>query len=137
MKPLWLAILCAALVIGCGDDSGRIGVSGKVRVDGEPLAAGSILFEPMEETKSPSSGTDIKDGIFNIPRDKGPMPGKFRVAIHSQRPTGKQIAAHSPAPPGTLVDEIGEAIPEHYNARSTLIVEIRSGKPLDFDIHGK
>ncbi len=42
---------------GCGS-ADRANVSGKVTLDGQPLETGSIAFEPIEGTQSPSAGAD-------------------------------------------------------------------------------
>ncbi len=63
------------------------------------------------------------------------MAGKYRVIIRSQRKTGKKIAAGSPAPPGTLVDETVEAVPDRYNKQSQLRAEVKVGNnPLNFEL---
>jgi len=65
-------------------------------------------------------------------------PGLYRVEIHAPRKTGKQIAAGSPAPPGTMVDEEVEAVPEKYNRQSTLQKELKAGpNPIDLEVTSK
>jgi len=131
-----IAILTTALCCwGCGPGGDRAGVSGKITLDGQPLPSGSIAFEPIEGTQSPSAGAEIRDGSYAIDRDKGPTSGKFRVKINSQRKTGKKIAAGSPAPPGTLVDETVEAVPARYNKQSQLRAELKAGSnPVHFEL---
>ncbi len=55
-------------------------------------------------------------------------PCTFRVEIRAQRKTGNKIAAGSPAPPGTMIDETEEAIPARYNNESTLRVDVTTGR---------
>lgn len=121
------------LACGCGDKT--IAISGRVTLDGEALEAGSINFVPIEGTQSPGAGAVITKGAYEVPRDKGPLPGVYRVEIKAQRKTGKQIAAGSPAPPGTMVDEAVEAVPERYNKDSQLRLEVKAGaNPGNFDL---
>ena len=113
-------------------------VSGNITLDGKPVEEGAITFVPIEGTQSPSAGSDILDGGYDVPREKGPKVGVYRVEIRAQRKTGKKIAAGSPAPPGTMVDETVEAIPPAYNRESKLRAELKAGSnPLDFDLHSK
>jgi len=55
-------------------------------------------------------------------------PGKKIVRITATRSTGKKIEAGPPEPAGTMVDEIVSFIPEIYNQKSTLTVEIAAGE---------
>ena len=130
---IWILLLVAG---GCSGQRG--GVAGKVTLDGAALETGSISFLPIEGTESPTAGAVITNGAYEIPRDKGPMPGIFRVEIRAQRKTGNKIPAGSPAPPGTLVDETVEAIPARYNKESTLRAEVKAGaNPLNFELSTK
>lgn len=76
------AIALALTAPGCDeprDTLPREPVSGKVTIDGEPLAKGSIQFR--------STGGDIEvggsveGGSFEIPKADGPTPGKYRVSV--------------------------------------------------------
>src|SRR6266446_4970450 len=119
MRPLLLGCFCSAffclVLAGCGSDN-RGAVSGKVTLDGQPLKKASIAFIPMEGTQSPSSGGTIENGTYAIERAKGPMAGSYRVEIRAPTATGKKILAGSPAPPGTMVDEVKEAVPCTWRA---------------------
>lgn len=126
------------LVCGCGGGADRASVSGTVTLDQRPVEAGSISFVPIEGTQSPSAGAVITNGQYDIPRDKGPMVGVFRVEIHAPHKTGKKVPVGSPAPPGTLADEVIDAVPATYNTRSTLRCEVKAGSnTLNFDLARK
>jgi hypothetical protein len=130
------ASLALVFVFGCGVQ--KASITGRITLDGAPLETGSIAFLPVDGTESPSAGAVISKGEYEVPRDKGPKPGHFRVEIKSQRATGKQIPAGSPHPPGTMVDEVVEVIPENYNKASTLRFEVKSGaNPANFDLTTK
>lgn len=124
-----LAILILApLKSGCGVDDGlgRVAVSGVVRLDGAPLDSGSLMFDPAEESVGTAVGATIQGGRFAIPRQAGPVPGRYRIRIYAS--SGVQ------APPGPGQTERSarpmiERIPPAYNARTGLLVEVtREGR---------
>lgn len=131
-----LSLLSVLCLIGCGSSGPQqAALSGSVTYDGTPVADGRITFIPTAGTKGVSAGDVIKDGKYSIPADKGPTYGKYRVEIKWSKKTGKQIEMGSPAPPGTKVDEVVEAIPTKYNTESTLEKEINSPKQtIDFKL---
>ena len=133
-----MSLLFLLFLPACGGDGDRAAVTGTVTLDGEPLEAGTIVFEPIEGTQSPAAGAPITKGAFEIARAGGPMAGTYRVKINAPRKTGKKIVAGSPAPPGTLVDEVVEAVPARYNSASEERAEIRSGtNKVKFDLQSK
>jgi len=103
---------------GCGeprDTLPREPVSGKVKIEGTPLAKGSITFRSTDG--SMEAGGLVNDGAFTIPRADGPVPGKYQVAITEalEGPTlekGEQFSIQPKtkpsrtAPPGTLEAEV-------------------------------
>ncbi len=91
---------------GCSDRSAvdplpRRAVSGTVTLDGQPLPAGIIRFDPeARETGVPVVG-DIKDGRFAIGQPQGPVPGKYRVLISGWKADNPESAEAGPrAKPG-------------------------------------
>jgi len=112
---------------GCGGVSGRGAVSGKVTLDGQPLAEGVITFVPTGSTQGPSAGAEIREGRYDIPADTGPVVGEYRVEIRAQKKTGKMIEVGSPEPPGTKIELTVEALPAKYNTNSTLKATIKDG----------
>lgn len=74
------ALVFALALAGCNgarDDLPRESVSGKVAIEGTPVATGSISFRsPQMEV-----GGVVKDGAFTIPKADGPVPGKYQVTI--------------------------------------------------------
>lgn len=59
--------LCAVLSGGCGTPANVAHVSGTVTVDGKPLPAGMVVFEPdpAKGGRGPQGRADIKDGRFD------------------------------------------------------------------------
>lgn len=108
-----------ALTSGCGGPAnGRLGISGKVILDGTPLDQGIIEFNDVAG-ELPSAGASIIDGEFRIPDGKGLLPGQYAVAIDSadsDGPTGR-------AGPYAMAIPISR-IPPRYNAETTLAAEV-------------
>jgi len=140
--PSLRVIACVVSVclvsLGCG--SGGSGptlhkVSGTVSLDGAAIETGSITFIPSGGTSGPTGGSNLDAGGYAVPAAKGLAAGTYRVEIRSQRATGKKVKAQSPAPPGTMIDEMVEAIPETYNTASVLEAEIPApSNQLDFEL---
>src|SRR5687767_4430562 len=76
------AALFFAVVIGCGSSDGRRAVSGTVTFQGKPLDRGTIDFYRTGEP-TVAAGTLISDGRYEIPAEKGLLPGKYLVKIES------------------------------------------------------
>lgn len=74
------------------DGPERIPVSGKVTMDGSPLAAGTILFTPANATGKGVNpfGGQITDGDYNFPEQKSGSAGTYTVKITWMKSTGKK-----------------------------------------------
>lgn len=137
-----LAALAAAVFVsslsGCSNDPlGRQAISGTVKVDGQPLAAGDISFTPAEGQPT-SGGSPIRDGKYSVPRDMGLVPGKYRVEIHAPVPgTGGQPDEN--ALPGDIPAPPKELIPADWNSASTQSIEVKKqgSGAFDFDVPTK
>ena len=121
-----LAASLLGMCVGCGG-SNLATVRGTVTFDGEPVERGSIAFEPADGV-GPVAGGTIEGGKYLLAGEAGVTPGKKIVRITATRSTGKKIEAGPPEPAGTMVDEIVSFIPEIYNQKSTLTVEIAAGE---------
>lgn len=127
---VFLVIVMA--VAGCGRNPlGRLAISGKVTLNGQPLEQGTIAFEPTNRKTGVASGSNIVDGSYAIPAEKGLPPGKYIVRIYSAvRP---KTGPSGDAPGGA--DGMGPAvqiIPPEYNTRSEKSVEVTSKGPNEF-----
>lgn len=142
LRGIGKSFVCALLVMsasGCFDSSAptRVGVYGTVKLDGTPVPEGTISFIPEQATNGPTAGGQIVQGAYKI-TSLGPAIGKYRVEIKSMRKTGKKIEAGTPAPPGTMIDEIEQYIPAKYNTNSELVFEFERGdNEVDFDLTSK
>jgi len=134
-----VGILLVLLVPGCFgfSDPNHVGVYGTVKLDGTPIPEGTVSFIPGPATKGPTAGAPIAKGAYNISRS-GPAIGKYRIEIKAMRKTGKKVEAGTPAPPGTMMDEIEQYIPAKYNTKSELVFEFKRGNnKADFDLTSK
>ena len=133
---LWQVLSLPLLVLaGCGpgriEDRGE--VRGTVRLDGELLAEGSILFQPTGGNSGPVAGGTIQDGTFYIRAEKGPPIGMNRIEINAVKKTGRNIPA--PPPGSGMIEELVEAVPKEYNQQSTLQWDIKQGENvIDLDL---
>lgn len=131
---LLIVLLFTAGFPGCGPaDDGRRAVSGSVTFQGKPLDRGNIMF--ISPTGSLSqTGAAITAGRYQISKQQGLLPGRYKVAISS---ADGDVPADPNTPPGpsgnfTSVDRI----PAEYNTESKLEAEVKdiSENVLDFTI---
>ena len=124
-------------VIGCGgeptDNLPRVAIAGSVTMDGQPLPAGTILFFPegkSDEAAASATG-QIEKGEFAIPRERGPVPGNYKVSIsHTDQPEGHvKIELKKPGKKGAAAYK--ELIPAKYNTKSELEQAIPAGGKSD------
>jgi hypothetical protein len=103
-------------------------------LDGQPLASGSISFQPT--AGGISAGAPIKEGQYAIDQSKGPSPGQHKVAIFSSKPTGREIPTSDGV---TRIPEVVEVVPARYNLNTQLRAEVQSAATaeLDFNLHSR
>src|SRR5438094_5861676 len=83
---LLLALAAVLPAGGCGDNGkGLQTVSGTVTLKGKPVESGMLEFRPTAAASGAAaytrSGAVIADGKFEIPKEKGLVPGKYKVSI--------------------------------------------------------
>ena len=132
MPAVIVLVSLVASATGCSQDPlGRQAISGTVKVDGAPLAKGSINFEPVEGQPT-AGGSPISDGQYEVPREGGLMAGKYRVSINAPVPgTGGQVDENAlpgdpPAPPKEL-------IPRAWNTASEQTIQVQKQRKNVFD----
>ena len=113
----WL--LSAALLSGCGDKGPEVArVSGRVTLDGAPLAGARIQFQP-EASGSPSYGATDPDGHYVLGYKRG-QPGAL-IGWHTiQIKRGARDDADNKSKP--------QALPARYNTASELRAEVKAGE---------
>jgi len=125
-----VAFLLAIVVLsGCDSSTRRYAVSGNITFKNSPLKTGTITFYPV--STGTQAGEVISDGKYEIPREKGLAPGKYRVSISS--PDGETPAAGDapPGPGGNFASK--ERIPPEFNEKSKHEIEVTAAGPNEFN----
>ncbi|MDR0520618.1 MAG: carboxypeptidase-like regulatory domain-containing protein [Planctomycetaceae bacterium] len=92
LTAITLIIVTITIISGCRNPQGRLSVSGTVTLDGEPIADGTISFEPAgEQPIKVRSGTVIRNGKYTVPGTSGLVPGDYTVLLTAQKDTGKFV----------------------------------------------
>lgn len=125
MSQRWTSLFVMVLLFaGCGDNGGRVPVTGLVTFDGKPLEDGNIIFGGDQGAAGVGK---IVNGAFTMSEtgeETGVLPGKYSVLISSWfeelgavRPDG----SFSPGKP---------RIPLYYRdpEKSGLSVEVKQGE---------
>jgi hypothetical protein len=120
-----------ALVLGCSKPSTDGVVSGTVTLDSQPLKAGTVRFDAVDN-RTPAADASISDGKFTA---KVP-PGDKRVTITSPKVVGKRKMYDTPDSP--VFDVTEESLPRRYNAQTELKLTVIAGdQDATFDLKSK
>lgn len=81
-RPRWVAVSLSLLLLsGCGSKTDRRALHGRVQIDGEAIAQGSISFLPAKGSSGPAANTAVVDGEYGFTDETGPYSGPHRVLI--------------------------------------------------------
>jgi hypothetical protein len=130
MRSRWLAFALAVLAVGCGGSKKFAPVSGKVTLNGEPLANATVSFQPIAKEGSTdagpgSTGTTNDKGEFSLTvatGERGAVVGKHRVIISSlNAKSGTEDRRGGP--------ELYDKVPHRYapGEPNALIIEVPNG----------
>ena len=122
------ALLClVCLAAGCGESRQLGAVSGRVTLDGQPLADARVNFQPLSAKRDPGIGSFGKtnaNGEYSLTlideKAEGAFVGKHRVMI-------KAVAAGAGDPADDKQRAGGDRVPPEYNIKSTLTFEVKPG----------
>ncbi len=132
MMRFCVLALCGVCVLflGCNsqDTGGRLPVSGKVTLKGDPLKSGTIEFDSPDSR----SGASIVDGEYTIPAPQGLTPGKYTVRVSSI--ASSQATPAMPGESAPIEKANQEQIPAEYNTKSTQTYEAGSSKDNTFNL---
>jgi hypothetical protein len=122
-----IVLRCAAVALllilaGCNEGPARAVVSGKVTYKGTPLAKGQIRF--LIDNR-PSSMGQIENGSYRIDYQGGVPVGSGKVEIEGFEDTAKVVFT---GPTGEKVHEAKQILPDKYNKKTELTVEIKNGE---------
>lgn len=73
----------AILTLGCHGSRFDSQVSGTVKLDGQPIGPGVVIFAPDDGKTNPARGAIQPDGTYELKtsRDVGLAPGKYKVSL--------------------------------------------------------
>jgi hypothetical protein len=129
--PFVIPAVVALSAAGCSQETSHGTITGTVTLDGAPLPKGLIRFIP-EDGQSPTADAPIEGGGFEA---RVPV-GSKRITISAPKIVGKRKMYETPDSP--MVDVIEELLPEEYNVRSTLTLNVVPGGQLkDFPLKSK
>lgn len=121
---LYLAALATLAVLpACSKAIKTEGVSGVVTYNGEPLAAATVKFIPIDSTGSQSYGKTNEKGEYKLQTllgaaDAGTTPGEYKVTVDCVKsvPTGNMIQEN-----GEEIEEmdVESVIPKSYSNPDT------------------
>jgi hypothetical protein len=135
--PIGACALVVGLLAGCGDKyGGRVEVSGTVKLKGQPLKAGVIVFEP-KGGQGTSATAPITGGSYKLPRESGLKPGKYLIRVTSgDGTTPANLNPDEPPGPGGKGTNIvsKELVPPEWNVRSNQEREVTSENPNKLDL---
>jgi hypothetical protein len=128
---LFAAVLPAG---GCDDPGGLQTVSGMVTLKGKPVEMGMIEFIPVAaasaDTTYTKSGAVIENGRYDIPKQQGLVPGRYKVSISAPDKRNKMGGDELPGPTSSRTSK--DLIPPEFNLKTKLEVEVKKG-PNTFD----
>jgi hypothetical protein len=129
-----VALLAVALA-GCSDSyGGRMAIAGAVKLAGEPLDGGQVMFFPLDGQDT-QGGAPVVNGEYKIDRKHGLKPGKYLVRLTAG--DGKTPANEEAGGPGGSTNIVSvDRIPDDWNTHSTQKIEVKAKGPntFDFDI---
>ena len=103
--PLIGVVLGAATGCGGAGDTGppRHSIQGAVTVDGTPVPAGEITFEPdgAKGNNGPMTIANIEDGRYQTPDDKGVVGGAYLVRVTAYKVKPPENDPHAGRDPMT------------------------------------
>jgi hypothetical protein len=135
-------------IAGCGDDEfgKRYSVKGTVKYKGQPVASGTITFDPLDAEKGRSASGTIEQGAYRLStagESDGALAGKYRVKIMSRNVDYSQVKANAGGGAGRQTDILKankaakDLIPSKYSTIETsgLNAEVKTeSNTIDFDL---
>ncbi len=122
--------ICVAGLVGCGGGSSadqRAAVRGSVSLDNQPIDGATINFIALDSQGRNVGATTIQ-GDYEIPAERGPNPGRYRVEISWHRPLGPVPEMGDEFDDARPEPETRQVLPAQYNEQSTLEVVIEPGE---------
>lgn len=118
-------VFTSCLCLGCGSSLDRVGISGIVVYEGEPLEGAEVMFRPEA---GPSSGaTTNAQGEYRIDKSYGPVSGACEVRVVKMA-----VPAAGPGKAASIYET--NILPNRFR-EDPMIVTFESGQhTLDIDL---
>ena len=127
-----LAVLALGIGAGCGSPEGpELPVTGRVTLDGTPLADGEVTFEAADGRDRSYYGR-IEAGEFSFESTVGLKRVRISQLERVDDPDGVPGTPGDPVGPENPAFRMEERIPARYNVQSELEVEVTQGGPNEF-----
>jgi len=147
--PGFLLSTWLVLVSGCGGESQpelprTVPVSGKVVLNGEPLASAAVQFLSIGNTAgSDGRGTTDESGTYQLKQVGGATgvpPGEYKVVVSQLALAGGKPIQTGPDAPPPIEQGAMESLPAKYSSpvETTLTASVPAGGgTLDFELKTK
>jgi hypothetical protein len=131
-----VALLIAIGLVGCSYGPAplkRGKLSGKVTLDGKPVAKGLIRFLAIEATAT-NVVAKVISGEYKVAESEGPTKGKYRVEFSV--PSASMKRFENPDFPGKWIEEPAETLHPRYHRDSaiTLDYDPENPQPFNYDL---
>ena len=133
MQRQWMVLFSLLPILGCSAQTYKVApVSGRVTLDGKPLAKAHVHFAPLRsgdniEPGPTSQGETDADGRYTLSLDNNRSPGavvgKHKVYIIT---VDTQVSAGELADAG-VKPKRREILPARYNQETTLTFDVPAG----------
>ena len=125
-----ICILICCLTLGC-NTTALTPVGGKVTLDGQALAEGTIHFAPVDG-QAPSQAAVIKDGGYQTELQRT----NYKVQIYSPKPAKLAAKLDENGPGGG--PRVEELLPPRYNIQSELKLNVTGAtNAANFELRSK
>ena len=133
-----LASFCVCLMIvsfvsGCGDNDGRVAVTGEVNFDGKPLEEGNITFGGSQGAAGAGKIVNGKFTLSESGSEQGVQPGTYDVLISSWFEERGAVREDGSFAPGKTRIPLSYIDPK----KSGLKAEVKSGQKNHFTFEVK
>jgi hypothetical protein len=135
---LLFVVFAAVTYLGCGASDLPVPISGKVTVNGVPVANAGIVFHPHDGKGRPASAETTEDGTYRLTTfnaGDGALKGEYRVTLVWEEPVHPYLALRDGAPQKDALrqeylawkekhkDQPSPIPPEYANVGSTPLVQ--------------
>ena len=120
--------LMLALSVGCGNNDGRVVVTGEVTFDGKPLEDGNITFGGAQGAAGAGKIVDGKFSLAESGDEQGVQPGSYDVLISSWFEERGSVREDGSFSPGKTRIPLSYVDPK----KSGLKAEVKSGEKNHF-----